>query len=217
MPDVGDDEQRIVTAVMDFAVAVERGVPREMASLMCEEEARDFLDSVADPDVEEPVVVEDMAPVRIAAVRVFGDRALVRFRRRTDEVRTLYCRREADRWTVCANAEDDLTAEQLDEDLRLRTAATSTPLGSLSDDQLGELLGHGVCLGVLVPRALDRVEWQSRYGVLSGLVGAMFGVGAAYWAGDVVSSTRARILAEQLSRTAGPPRTSAMAFLSSLP
>lgn len=210
MLDIGDDEKRVVTTVQEYAAATERGVPREMASFMCAAEARRFLDTVGDPDNEDPMVIDEFVPVEITAVRVFGDCAVVRFTRDSDEVRTLYCRLEGGRWTVCADAEDDLTVEQLDENMTNPTLSSSVhelcriPIGALTDDELGVLVTNDVCLDRLLPMALDRLEWQTRHESPSGLISTVFAVARECWTRDIVSLTRARILAEQVMNNGWP-------------
>jgi hypothetical protein len=231
MLDTEDDERRVVTTVREFAAATERGVPREMASFMCADEAQRFLDTVGDPDNQDPMVVDEFVPVAIRSVRVFGDCAVVRFTRSSDEVRTLYCRLEDGRWTVCADAEDDLTATQLDEHLANRALSSHvrelcrTPVGALTDDELGVLIANDVCADTLVPMALDRLEWQTRHESPSGLISAVFAIDRERWTRDIVSLTRARILAEHITETDWPgddrvPReqvlASAAAFLAGL-
>jgi hypothetical protein len=103
-----DDESLITDLIEAFSIAVERAVPRDLAALMCADEAESFLDNISDPESEGVVPVREQA-VHVLAVRVFDDLALARFTRSTEEVRTLYFRREDGRWTVCADAEDELS------------------------------------------------------------------------------------------------------------
>jgi hypothetical protein len=124
-----DDESLIADLIEAFSVAVERAVPRELAALMCADEAESFVDNISDPEPEgvEPVGEHT---VDVLAVRVFGDLAVARFMRSTEDVRTLYFRREDGRWTVCADGEDDLSLEQLENNVWPAAPADATSLGA---------------------------------------------------------------------------------------
>jgi hypothetical protein len=81
------DESLILGLIGEFWVAVERGIPREIAALMCAEEAERFLDNVFDPDSDDPVEPIDAPGFEVSCVRVFGDVAFARIIHATGVVR----------------------------------------------------------------------------------------------------------------------------------
>ncbi|MGB6208921.1 contact-dependent growth inhibition system immunity protein [Mycobacterium sp.] len=208
-----DDEAQIGDLLRVFALATDRAVPREMAALMCADEAESFLDNVANPDADEPVDT-DSDPVGVLGVRVFGDIALARFTRPYfgGKDQTLVCRREGGRWTVCADAEDELSLEQLDDDVRVASedatavirrvhALRRQPIGSLTTADIRILLSHNEGLSHLLPRAAVQLQWDP---LLQGDLGpgdllvAVLGIDEEYWSKDPVSLTRIRLAIDKL-------------------
>jgi hypothetical protein len=208
----GVDESRIRDLISEFSAAVERESPREIAALMCADEAEPFLDNTSVPHDHVAERVETPT-VRVMDVRVFGDTAFARFARETDEVRSLYFRREHGRWTVCADAEDDLSLEQLEgnawpaapsDATRLVRAAHELrrkPIGSLGVEDLRLLLSQNEGLDVLLPRTMI---WLQSEPLLEGdlypgdLLAAALHVNHDYWRKDPVSLTRMRIVIDAI-------------------
>lgn len=202
MPASATDEQLIGTLVDDFVVAMERGVPREIATFLCTDEAEAFLDHVADPDEYDPVDVTEVEPATIHAIDVFGDIAVVRLNRITDEVKSLYCRREGARWTCCEHAEFDLTAAHLDgvpevpEPVR---ALRHVPIGELSHDDLCVLVDHGVAPRNLVPVLFRYLDYgRLREDAYAAVAATLLAVDVGYWATDIESTVHGRFLAKDL-------------------
>ncbi|WP_086829952.1 contact-dependent growth inhibition system immunity protein [Allokutzneria sp. NRRL B-24872] len=161
MPAAKNDESLIRDLLKAFVVAAQREVPREMAALMCADEAASFLDGVLDPDRDDPVELAEEPIVEVVAVQVFGDVALARFAREDDDVCTLYFRRENGRWAVCADAEDDMSLEQLEDNAStVRHALHRRPIGTLSAEEHRILLERHEGLHVLLPRVLVRLTWE---------------------------------------------------------
>jgi CDI immunity proteins len=203
----GEDHALIGDLLRAFSLAVDRAVPREMAALMCAAEAESFLDNVADPDWNEPDAV-DVADLEVLGVRVFGEVALARFTRSyfTNSA-TLVLRRENGRWTVCADAEDELSLEQLEDDVwpaapegatsvvRRVHALRREPIGRLTVEEVRTLLSQNEGLDVLLPRAVVQLQWDP---LLKGdshpgdLLVAALGVEPAQWLKDPVSLVRMR-------------------------
>ncbi|WP_249644786.1 hypothetical protein [Nocardia sputi] len=50
-------------------------------------------------------------------IRFFGDVAFARIMHATGDVATLFFRHEAGRWTLCADADEELSLEQLDDNV----------------------------------------------------------------------------------------------------
>ena len=198
------DKGEIDNVVKAFALATDRAVPREMAALMCADEAETFLDNVADPDVAEPACLES-EPVQSLDIRVFDDIALARITRPSfSKDSVIVCRREDGRWTVCADAEDDLSLEQLEEDphaalehapaeRRRLQELRRTPIGRLSIADICDLLKHDEGLEYLLPRATIKLQWEP---LLAGdsrpgdLMIAALGIDNAQWSKDPVSLFR---------------------------
>jgi hypothetical protein len=210
MPSPSDDESSIRDLTEAFSVAVSRGVPSELAALMCADEAESFLDNVNDPDGDDVVVPVEVPAVDVLGVRVFGEVALTRFAR-ASTVGTLFFRWEDGRWTVCADAEDDLSLDQLEDYVPPAADATQLapavrelrrrPIGELDVEGLRVLLDHDEGLDILLPRAAVRLQWEP---LLQGdrfpgdLLAATLGVDRAQWAKDPVSLTRMRIVIDNL-------------------
>jgi CDI immunity proteins len=208
----GVDESRIRDLISEFSAAVERESPREIAVFMCADEAEPFLDNTSVPHDHVAERVET-STVRVIDVRVFGDTAFARFARETDEVRSLYFRREHGRWTVCADAEDDLSLEQLEgnawpaapsDATRLVRAAHELrrkPIGSLGVEGLRFLLLQNEGLDVLLPRTMILLQSEP---LLEGdlypgdLLAAALQVDHDYWRKDPVSLTRMRIVVDAI-------------------
>jgi len=215
------DEQQLRTLVDDFVVAVERGVPREIAALLCAEEAESLLDHVDDPDEYEPIDVTEAVPATIHGIQVFGDIAVVAVNRITDEVKSLYCRRVDGRWLCCEHAEFDLTAAQLDGaagDAAERVGALSNvPIGELALAQLCVLVDHGVARRNLLPILFRHLDWgRVREDDPAGYVQAVstvFAVDPDYWVADSESQLRARLRAEDVLRDATDDADDALARL----
>ena len=209
--------------VKAFALAADRGVPREMAALMCADEAESFLDNVADPDFDD-LAWSESEPVQTLNIRVFDDIALARITRPSfsaDSV--IVCRREDGRWTVCADAEDDLSLEQLEQDPRAAPGRSPAlrrrlqelrrkPIGRLTIADTCELLKHDEGLDHLLPRATIKLQWEP---LLAGdsrpgeLMIAALGIDTAQWSRDPVSLFRIRSAIRKIRET-GVPNAQAM-------
>ncbi|HEY9304459.1 MAG TPA: contact-dependent growth inhibition system immunity protein, partial [Mycobacterium sp.] len=156
----------------------------------------------------------DGGPVEVLDVRVFGDVAVVRFSRDSlgGKDSTIVCRREGGRWTVCADAEDELSLEQLNDDIRAMPedatavmrevyALRRQPLGSLTTADIRILLSHNEGLDHLLPRAAMNLQWDPllKAELQPGdLLVAVLGVDEAYWSSDPVSLTRIHLAIDKL-------------------
>ncbi|MEV6326006.1 contact-dependent growth inhibition system immunity protein [Nocardia sp. NPDC051787] len=202
-----DDESLILGLINEFWVAVERGIPREIATLMCAEEAEQFLDNVSDPDCDEPVEPIGEPAFEVAGIRVFGDFALARIVRSPDNVATLFFQHEAGMWTVCADADEELSLEQLEDDVWPAMPADATrlmrtvhelrrkPIGRLTVEDVRCLLQQNEGIDVLLARALHQLEWNPLAGgdLFPGdLLVATLRVGHEHWGQDPVAVTRIR-------------------------
>lgn len=102
----GGDEGEIRSLVVDFVAAVESGDARRTASLLCRDEAAEYLDRL-EPDLldAEPTAPEDRSVV-VQQVAVRGTVAEVTLVRpaQADVVRTLWASKEQGRWTICSDA-----------------------------------------------------------------------------------------------------------------
>lgn len=215
-----DDEASIRALVGEFRVAVERGIPREAAALMCAEEAEQFLDDVADPDYDGPPVETIGEPsFELSGIRIFGGVALARITHAPDDFATLFFRHEAGRWTMCADAADDLSLDQLEnaEVRPLPEAATrlmrtvhhlrGRPIGGLTVEDHRCLLLQREGVEFLLPRAVDRLHWDP---LVAGdlypgdLLAAALRVGPEHWARDPVARTRMRHIIDKV-RDLGDP------------
>jgi CDI immunity proteins len=192
----GDDDTLIRDLMRAFSLAVDRAVPREMAALMCASEAESFLDNVADPYWKEPDEV-DVIDLEVLGIRVFGDVALARFTRSYfANTATLVLRRENGRWTVCEDAADELSLEQLEDDVRPDGhALRREPIGLLTVEGIRTLLSQNEGLDHLLPRAAVQLQWNP---LLKGdlhqgdLLVAALSVEHAQWLKDPESLVRMR-------------------------
>jgi hypothetical protein len=100
------DPVKIRSLVGDFSVAVYGGDPRQMARYMCAEGAQSFLDTIEDPDT--PAALETPPPFDVSDIEVKGDVASAKLTFERTGVQTMYFRKEAGKWTVCAAAEDQM-------------------------------------------------------------------------------------------------------------
>ncbi|SDM56814.1 contact-dependent growth inhibition system immunity protein [Allokutzneria albata] len=187
-----------------FLVAVRRQVPRELAALMCEDEAQSFLDTVANPDDDVPAEPVEEPIVRVVGVRVFGDVALARFTQEDDEIRTLHFRRENGRWTVCADAEDDMSLDQLEDDApSAGHPLRRTPVGRLGAEDLRVLLERGEGLDILLPRVVFRLRWEPllRGAAFPGdVLLTVLGVDSERWVKDPVALVQMNSVVEAVHR-----------------
>jgi len=206
---VNDDAEALTSLLHAFTLATDRGATQEMAALMCTDEAKRFLDGVADPDDEG---IEDAAstPIELLGIGVFGDRAWIRFTRpyfRKPDVVT--CRKECGRWTMCEDVREELSLEQLtDGDVRGGVSTDqqrihslhSQPIGQLTTADLGLLLSHGEGLEVLVPRAANALHWEPLMsdGQPGELLLAVLGIDQQYWVVDQISLVYVRSVAEKV-------------------
>ncbi|MFI9506326.1 contact-dependent growth inhibition system immunity protein [Nocardia sp. NPDC052566] len=211
---VPSDEQLILRLIQAFSVAVERGLPHEIAALMCADEAEAFLDDIADLDGDEPVDPIEEPAIAVALVRVFGDLAMAYVTHPGGVEGQLFFRREERRWTVCADAEDELSLEQLEDNVWPAVPAEVSglvwtvhelrrkPCGSLSIEDLRLLLRQGEGVGVLLPRASNQLQWNplAEGDFFPGdLLVATLQLGREHWARDPVSLTRIRIAIDRLA------------------
>ncbi|MBO9556209.1 hypothetical protein [Cellulomonas sp.] len=105
------DEARIRTLVSQFAVVVDDEDQAGILALMCTEEAADITDDDDyDPSRPPPVDPPPHRPVRVSDVHVVGEVASAHITRPDQPGATLWFRKEDGRWTVCAHAQDDLSA-----------------------------------------------------------------------------------------------------------
>ncbi|WP_173161652.1 contact-dependent growth inhibition system immunity protein [Phytohabitans suffuscus] len=195
-----DDDLLIRDLTRAFAAAVDRGVPRQIAALMCADEAESFLDNVNDPDPDDPDEPVEEPTVDVPRIRVFGEVALARFTR-PYTAGTLFFRREDGRWTVCADAEDDLSLDQLEDGERPPSPARvrglrGTPVGDLDVAGLVTLVEQRQGLDILLPRVTARLQREplppgDRHP--GDLLAATLRVEHEQWAKDPVSLTRMRI------------------------
>jgi hypothetical protein len=197
-----EDETAIRHLVQEFSNAVERCVPREMAALMCADEAEGFLDRVADPDAD-GAAVDEVITLGFREVRVFGDLAVARFTRSSANVQTLYLRRESGRWTVCADAEDELSLAQLEPDPKpdghqLR----HNPIGELNLAELRVLVDLNEGLDHLMRFTLHRLEWGRPFP--GDLFATTLRIEDDYWSRDPVSLTRLRFVIDKLHEKMDP-------------
>lgn len=210
----GDDESLILGLINEFWVAVERGIPREMAALMCAEEAEQFLDNVPDPEYDDPTGEPIGEPTfEVSGIRIFGDVAFARIIHSPDNVATLFFRYETGRWTVCADADEDLSLEQLEDDVWPTMPADASglmwtvhelrrkPIGRLTDEDVRCLLQQNEGVDVLLPRVLHQLQWNPLAGgdLFPGdLLVAALRVGQEHWRRDPVAVTRIRIVIDKI-------------------
>jgi hypothetical protein len=102
------DEAKIQRLVGDFATAVDRDDQDKLLNLLCAEEARAITeDDDYDPaNNGGPITDSRKIPVKATDIRVTGDTASARITRPSQPATTLYFRKEAGRWKVCAPAGD---------------------------------------------------------------------------------------------------------------
>ncbi|MEU2122778.1 Rv0361 family membrane protein [Nocardia niwae] len=103
------DDAQIRSVLVNFAVAVESGSARQVAELLCAEEAATFTDRVSGGEEAEqsgPSRHGERRPVDISAIDIRGDIASARVARPPSEPRSLYLRKEDARWKVCAPVAD---------------------------------------------------------------------------------------------------------------
>lgn len=106
----GDDEAEIRQLVDQFALAVDAEDLATVTELLCEEEVAALVDDGDyDPDVQR-VEVDPDTNYEVTDVRVADDVASAHFARPPDSGDTLYFRREAGSWSVCAPAASEFPA-----------------------------------------------------------------------------------------------------------
>ncbi|MEU7631136.1 contact-dependent growth inhibition system immunity protein [Nocardia sp. NPDC049220] len=208
-----DDESLIVELINKFWVAVERAVPREIAALMCADEAEQFLDNVSDPDCDNAVKPTGEPAFEVSGIRLFGDIALARITHSPGNVAILFFRHEAGRWTVCADVDEDLSLEQLEDDewpampadatglMRTVHELRRTPIGRLTTEDVRCLLGQNVGVDVLLSRALSQLHWNplAAGDLFPGdLLVATLRVGHEHWTKDPVAVARIRIVLDKV-------------------
>jgi hypothetical protein len=99
------DEARIQDVVDRFATAVENGDQATMLQAMCAEEAEDITDDDDyDPDIGAGSADRSTVHVEVAQVTVTGDTAKAQVSTEGRQPATLYFRKDADGWKVCASA-----------------------------------------------------------------------------------------------------------------
>lgn len=194
-----DDNLLIRDLTKAFAAAVDQESPRKVAALMCADEAESFLDNINDPDRDDPAEPVEEPTIDIPQVRVYGEVALARFTR-PHAAGTLFFRREDGRWTVCADAENDLCLDQLEDGTRpaphtrvreLRRA----PIGDLDITDLITLMEQRQGLDTLLPRVTVRLQREPLLADRhpGDLLAAALRVEPEQWAKDPVSLTRIHI------------------------
>jgi hypothetical protein len=100
------DPVKIRSLVGDFSIAVYGGDPRQIARYMCAEGAQSFLDAIEDPDT--PAAPETPPKFDVSDIQVKGDVASAKLTFKPTGLQTMYFRKEAGKWTVCAAAEDQM-------------------------------------------------------------------------------------------------------------
>ncbi|MFC9432395.1 contact-dependent growth inhibition system immunity protein [Nocardia sp. NPDC057030] len=209
-----DDESLILELIKQFRASVERGIPREMAALMCAAEAEQFVDSLSDPDFDLPIVEPIGAlALGVSDVHVFGDIAFAQLTHSPHNVTTLFFRHEAGRWTVCADAGEDLSLEQLKDDAWPAMPADATdlmrrvhelrrkPIGGLTEEGVRCLLQQNEGVDVLLSRALQQLRGNplAEGDLYPGdLLVAVLGVGREHWWPDPVAATRIGIVIDKV-------------------
>jgi hypothetical protein len=102
------DRDAINTAAVEFTRAAAAGDAQQVRDLLCEQEA------AAVPSINPPagasVEPADDLQVVVGTVEVRDDVGSAAVTKGSDSDVTLYFRKESDKWTVCASAEDDFTA-----------------------------------------------------------------------------------------------------------
>jgi hypothetical protein len=108
----GDSEQAKVREVVDeFAVAVDQADRGTIIKLLCTEEAGELAEDDDDPAPDGgPAAAGAKASVEVSDIRVTGDVASARVKRPSQAATTLYFRKEAGVWKVCAPAGDAVSA-----------------------------------------------------------------------------------------------------------
>ncbi|MFE9575269.1 contact-dependent growth inhibition system immunity protein [Nocardia sp. NPDC006044] len=139
---------------------------------MCADEAEQFLDAVSYPhDVGHADGESIDAPdFELSGIRVFGDIALARITHTSGRFATLFFRRETGRWTVCADADGDLSLEQHEDNvwpampaeatrlMRTVDGLRRTPIGQLTTEDVRCLLQQNEGIDVLLPRAVIQLK-----------------------------------------------------------
>ncbi|MFF2554107.1 contact-dependent growth inhibition system immunity protein [Nocardia sp. NPDC058058] len=160
------DEIQIRELLFAFSNAAAAGSPHMMAATLCSNAAENLLDEFPDPN--EVVTFAALPEIEVQRVQVFGNLALGRITNqyRSDEVMVMTLRRESGRWTICGDAEQELSLDQLEEqpwtpepeltkELVSRVQALrAVPIGSLDDGGVAVLLTYGQGLDLLLPNAM---------------------------------------------------------------
>jgi hypothetical protein len=97
------DPVKIRALVDDFSAAVYGGKPRDIANHLCAEEAQSYLDTIEEPDT--PAGAQNPPAFSVSDIHVKGDVASATVTFESDGTKTMYFRKEDNRWTVCASAE----------------------------------------------------------------------------------------------------------------
>ncbi|MBF6166385.1 hypothetical protein IU486_16710 [Streptomyces gardneri] len=147
-------------------------------------------------------------------IRFFGDVAFARIMHATGDVATLFFRHETGRWTLCADADEELSLEQLDDNvwpamppeatrlMRTVHALWRRPIGRLTIEDVRCLLQQNEGVDVLLPRALIQLQWNplAEGDLFPGdLLVATLRVGHEHWTQDPVAVTRIRIIIDKLN------------------
>jgi hypothetical protein len=100
------DPVKIRALLGDFSAAVYGGKPRDVAKFLCAEEAQGYLDTIEEPDT--PAGTEKPPAYSVSDIQVKGDVASATVTFESDGTKTIYLRKEDNKWTVCASAEAQL-------------------------------------------------------------------------------------------------------------
>ncbi|WP_030481497.1 hypothetical protein [Lentzea albidocapillata] len=105
----GRDVREIRTVVDSFVTAVDTADQARVVALLCQEEAAGLTEN-EDPPVPSPAIADDPSHAReVTEVEVRDDAASAKVVRPDEEPYTLYLRKEADVWKVCAPVEERFT------------------------------------------------------------------------------------------------------------
>jgi hypothetical protein len=97
------DPVKIRALLGDFSAAVYGGTPRDVATFLCAEESQSYLDTIEEPDTR--VAPEDPPAYSVSDIHVEGDVGSATVTFEPEGTKTLYFRKEGNKWTVCAAAE----------------------------------------------------------------------------------------------------------------
>lgn len=108
----GRDVREIRSVVDSFVTAVDTADEARVISLLCQEEAADLIENAGEePSEPSPAVPDDPSFARdVTEVEVRDDAASAKVVRSDEQPYTLYLRKEAEVWKVCAPAEERFTS-----------------------------------------------------------------------------------------------------------